>query len=79
MATIPQPERNAAIDNIMRTYGEDHQEAARFILFLNTAFPGFDWMGTLRTRAMTWQPYIDAGLSIEWWCDTVAWHVAAEG
>lgn len=76
MATIPQPERNSAIDNLMRLIGEDAQEGGRFLNFLNQAFPGFDWIGILRTRSANWQPYIDTGLSVSAFCDEVARYAA---
>lgn len=72
MATIPQPERNSAIDNLMSLVAEDALEAGRFLNFLNKAFPGFDWIGILRARAANWQPYLDSGLSIGAFCDEVA-------
>ena len=71
MATIPQGERNAAIDALMRVVGEDAYEGGRLINYLNTAFPGFTWMSILRTRSANWAPYISSGLSITAWCNEV--------
>lgn len=79
MATIPQGERNAAIDGLMRVVGEDAQEGGRLLNYLNTAFPGFDWIGILRTRSANWAPYIADGLSISAWCDEVARYAAIFG
>lgn len=76
MATIPQVERNAAIDALMRVAGEDAVEGGRFLNYLNTAFSGFDWIGILRTRSVNWAPYIASGLSISAFCDEVARYAA---
>lgn len=72
MATIPQTERNAAIDGLMRVCKEDAAEGGALLYYLNTAFPGFDWIGILRTRSAVWAPYIASGLSISAFCDEVA-------
>ena len=68
-ATIPQPERVVACDNVLLISGEDSALAGHFLDFLQTAFPGFDWSGILRTRARLWQPYIASGLSIDAFID----------
>lgn len=71
MATIPLPERAVAIDTLMTVAGEDVALGGTILDYLRTAFPGFDWPGILRTRAATWQPYIDNGLSITQFVDEV--------
>lgn len=76
MATIPQNERNAAIDGLLQLVHEDALEGGRFLNYLNVAFPGFDWIGILRTRAAIWAPFIADGLSISAWCDDVARYAA---
>lgn len=72
MATIPQVERNAAIDGLMRICGEDTNRGGWLINYLNATFPGFDWLGILRTRSQNWPPFIESGLSVGPWCDEVA-------
>lgn len=76
MATIPQNERNAAMDGLCKVAGEDAQEGGRLLNYMNQAFPTFDWIGILRIRAASWQPFIDSGLSVGWWCDEVARYAA---
>ncbi len=71
MATIPLPERNAAIDGLFRVAGEDQFEAAHILRFLDSAFTGFDWHAILRQRAPLWQPYAQTGLDLAWWLDEV--------
>ena len=69
MATLSQAEQRGAIDGIFRACFEDYQRAAVILFYLRTVLPQFAWDTQLRTRALIWQPYIDSGLSIGWWCD----------
>lgn len=69
MATIPQGERNAAIDGLMRVAGEDTQTGGLLLNYLNQSFPGFTWSTILRNRAANWAPFLASGLSISWWVD----------
>lgn len=69
MATIPQTERNTAVDTLMALGREDSVECGRYLDYLRTAFPGFTWDAILRTRAAAWAPYIASGLSISAFCD----------
>ena len=71
MATVSQAERRAAMDILLQTYGEDYQQAATVMRYLTAAIPGMDWMNYLRQRAAIYQPFIDSGLSINWWLDEV--------
>ena len=56
---------------ILTAYGEDYPLIATLLKPLRISFPGINWMGELTTIATTWQPFIDSGLSIQWWLDQV--------
>jgi hypothetical protein len=71
MATIPQVERNVAMDGLCRVSGEDPNVGGRILHFMNTSFPAFDWIGILRNRAAVYPPFIASGLSTSAWCDEV--------
>jgi hypothetical protein len=69
MATLSTAEQRGAIDGIFQACGRDYNQAAVVLNYLRTVLPTFTWDALLRTRAAIWQPYIDSGLSIGWWCD----------
>jgi hypothetical protein len=73
MATLNQAEQRGAIDGLLRvaTAGEDATRAAIILHYLKTVLPTFSWDAQLRTRAAIWAPFIESGLSIDAWCDSV--------
>jgi hypothetical protein len=56
---------------ILMAYFEDYQTVAAILRPLRTEWPDIDWMAELSTMALTHQPFIDSGLSIQWWLDEV--------
>ena len=56
---------------MLKAYGEDYGLIGSILKPLRTDFPGINWMNELTTIALAWQPFIDSGLSIQWWLDQV--------
>ena len=56
---------------ILMSYGEDYQLVASILKPLRAEFPTINWMAELTTIATTWQPFLDSGLSIQWWLNEV--------
>lgn len=56
---------------ILTAYFEDYATVAAILRPLRTEWPTIDWMGELTTVALAHQPFIDSGLSIQWWLDEV--------
>ena len=65
-------DRDLLITSIFEAVGEDYQAAARWLVKLELRFPNVAWRSRAVTLARTWQPYIDSGLSIDWWTSEVA-------
>ena len=65
-------DRDLLITSIFEMVGEDYQAAARILTKLELRFPLVTWRSRAVTLARTWQPYIDSGLSIDWWTSEVA-------
>jgi len=59
-------ERTAVVRGILRCFGEDAAIMGRFLRFLNDV-AGFNLLATIQTEALTWQPFIDSGLTISQW------------
>jgi len=57
---------------ILMAYGEDVTRPALILKPLRAEWPSINWITELTTIATTWQPFIDSGLSIQWWLDEVA-------
>ena len=56
---------------ILMAYGEDYSIVATILQPLRTEFPSINWIAELTTIAMNWQPFLDSGLSIQWWINQV--------
>lgn len=67
MPLTPSEEQEMA-RSFLRCFGEDVATCGRALRFMDEFATGStDLLGTLQTEALTWQPFIDAGLSIDWW------------
>ena len=64
-------ERNALIRSLLSAFGEDYSAMGRLIYYLRLELPAVDWPTVLATIAANWQPFIDSGLSIQWWVNEV--------
>lgn len=70
---LTQPERVQVAQAFLKCFGEDAQTCGRTLRFVAQFTAGqTDLLGTLQAEALTWQPFIDAGLSIPAWNDAVA-------
>ena len=56
---------------ILMSYGEDYSTVAAILRPLRAEWPSINWITELTTIATTWQPFIDSGLSIQWWLNEV--------
>lgn len=70
MAITP-AERNALVRSLLSAFGEDYGDMGKLIYYLRLELPAVDWPTTLATIAASWQPFIDSGLSIDWWTSEV--------
>lgn len=65
-------ERNQVVDAFFRCFGEEAQDTGRALRFMSEFTVGtVNLLATLQTRAFSWQPFIDSGLSIQAWVDEV--------
>lgn len=60
-------ERNALVTCLLLALGEDYPAMGRLIYYLRLQLPAVDWQDALTTIAASHQPFIDSGLSIDWW------------
>jgi len=58
-------EKVSIAEAFLLCYGEDYYWCGRTLTFLGRK--GISLLGDIQTRALTWQPFLDAGLSIAWW------------
>jgi len=56
---------------ILLAYREDYTTVAAILAPLRVEWPSIDWMTELTTIATTWQPFLDSGLSVQWWLNEV--------
>lgn len=56
---------------ILLSYGEDYELVGKILRPLRAEFPTIAWMTELTTIATTWQPFLDSGLSTQWWLNEV--------
>ncbi len=56
---------------ILMAYFEDYTTVAAILKPLRAEWPSINWIGELTTIATTWQPFIDSGLSVQWWLNQV--------
>lgn len=66
MAITP-AEGNALVTCLLLALGEDYPAMGRLIYHLRLQLPAVDWETVLTNIASTHQPFIDSGLSIDWW------------
>jgi hypothetical protein len=65
-------ERNQVVDAFFKCFGEEANDTGRALRFMSEFTVGqVDLLATLQTRAFSWQPFIDSGLSIQGWVDEV--------
>lgn len=61
-------ERVSFAESLLRLFGEDYFACGRTLKFMQAFTVGnVNLLAEVQTRATTWQPFIDSGLSIEWW------------
>ena len=70
---LTQPEEVQIAQAFLRCFGEDAQTCGRTLRFVSQFTAGqTDLLATLQTESLTWQPFIDSGLSIDAWNTEVA-------
>lgn len=61
-------ERVSLAETFLRLYGEDYGICGRTLKFMQAFTVGnVNLLSEVQTRALTWQPFIGSGLSIEAW------------
>jgi len=63
-------ERTGIAQSFLRCFGEDAKQCGKVMKFMND-FAIQPLLPSLLAAADTWQPFIDAGLSIQAWKDSV--------
>jgi len=56
---------------ILMAYVEDYTTVAAILKPLRQEWPTINWIAELTTIATNWQPFLDSGLSIQWWINEV--------
>lgn len=59
------------INAILSICDENVEHVVHVLKVLYIAMPDINWMNELREAAFLWQPFIDRGLSIENWLNTI--------
>jgi hypothetical protein len=59
-------EKDSFARSMLECFGEDASSIGRALKFISQ-FAVTDLLTPLLNMATTWQPFIDSGLSIEWW------------
>lgn len=57
--------------SMLEAFGEDALSVGRMVARLIANEPSIDWIGELSSVAEEYQPFIDSGLSVEWWLSEV--------
>ena len=70
-------DRLAVVTSIFDAFGEDYDQMGRLVHHLQINLPGEDWATIIGDFAAAYQPFIDSGLSIDWWVTTVMDHANA--
>jgi hypothetical protein len=60
-------DRDLLITTLFEMAGEDPSAMGRILARLEVRFPAIAWRARGVVLARTHQPFIDAGLSIDWW------------
>lgn len=65
---LTQAERTQVAQSFLKCFGEDAYWCGRTLRFISQFTVGqTDLLADVQNAADTWQPFIDAGLSIDWW------------
>jgi len=66
-------ERTAVAEAFLQCFGEDAFHTGRTLQFMNRFASGGtgSLLSAYQTRALTWQPFVDSGLSIQSFIDEV--------
>lgn len=56
---------------MLMAYGEDYDVVSMILKPLRVEYPTINWIAELTTVATAWQPFIDSGLSVQWWLNEV--------
>lgn len=64
-------EGNALVRCFLSAFGTDYQAMGKLVYYLRLELPAVNWPVILATIASSWQPFIDSGLSIDWWVNEV--------
>ena len=56
---------------LLMAYGEDVSTVAMILKPLRIEWSSINWMTELTAVATTFQPFLDSGLSIDWWLGEV--------
>lgn len=57
--------------SVLEAFGEDALSVGRMVRRLIVNEPSIDWLAELSRVAEAYQPFIDSGLSVEWWLSEV--------
>lgn len=68
---ISPAEGNAFVRALLSAFGEDYLRMGRLVYYLRLELPAVNWPVILGTIAANWQPFLDSGLSIDWWTSEV--------
>jgi hypothetical protein len=61
-------EKGQIAQSFLKCFGEDAAICGRALRFISQFTAGqTNLLAEVQNQATTWQPFIDAGLSIEWW------------
>jgi len=64
---ISTSDRDLFITTLFEIVGEDYMTMGRILARLEIRFPSVSWRARGVVLARTWQPFINSGLSIDWW------------
>jgi hypothetical protein len=65
---LNQSEKVQVCRAFLKCFGEDAELCGRTLRFIDQFTAGqTNLLDTLKAEALVWQPFIDAGLSIDWW------------
>ena len=68
---ISTTDRDALINALFETFGEDYVALARVLAKLEVRFSAITWRTRIATLALSWAPYTSSGLSINWFTTEV--------
>jgi hypothetical protein len=56
---------------LLMAYFEDVSTIAAILKPLRTEWPSINWITELTTVVMSWQPFLDSGLSLQWFVNEI--------